>query len=314
MRSSWSVWLQANPTERQRMEGARAILMGIQSEPTLQFPDQPTKDTDFATLMKRTRNAEKPGRRSVRRSWTRISAIAASLLLLLAAGFLLWPSDAVQYATGDGEMMEVNLPDGTTVTLNANSTLSLPQGGLGGEARVVDLVGEAYFAVAKQTGATFPQPFLVRTNDAVVRVLGTRFNVRDRRGSTRIFLEEGAVSVDWTGTDLPETKLLPGELVDYPARGKQPVHRPAFSAERHIAWKSGNLIFDRLLLAEALNEIGDLYGIELRCANAAMEQRELTSAGVPVDNLALALQLLEKALDLRIEEQKSGNYVVYSVD
>lgn len=286
------------------------LLRGLSADNNINLPSKPEKEADFAALMAKIEELKaKPA--PVRRLWPRIAAIAATVLLLLAGGtFLLRSSAATIYATGNAEHLDITLPDGTMVTLNANSTLELPNGGWSAAERLVALEGEAFFDVAKNPD----RPFLVSTNDAKVRVLGTRFNVRERRGSTRIFLEEGEVNVGWPGTEIPDVRLLPNEVVTLTERGTQPLHAPASKPSRHLAWKNGHLEFDRLPLVEALNELGDIYGVELNCADANLEKLEISSAGIPVDDLKLALRLMEKALDLRIEGHESNVYKVFAAE
>lgn len=233
---------------------------------------------------------------------------AASVLLLIAATFFLWPAKQQEiYATAPGEILEFDLSDGTKVYLNGNSSLTLPEEGWGAKERTVSLEGEAFFSVTRKVD---DRAFIVSTKDTDVRVLGTRFNVRERRGSTRIFLEEGAVRVGWKDTPRPDTDLLPGEMVVLPAAGKQPVHTPAVSSDRHTSWKRGHLVFDQYPLAKALEEISDIYGVKLRLETPALADKKITTTGVPVDNLEVALLLLETALNLQIEAESEMVYRV----
>lgn len=301
------------PDEAVNIRQARMVLRSLHNDEDVSLPTKAEKDADFVALMARTTEIVSPEtpRPPVRRLWPKVAAMAAAILLLFTAGnFLLRSPATVTYATGNAERLAITLPDGTEVTLNANSTLQLPEEGWADSERTVSLDGEAFFDVAKDKS----RPFLVSTDDAIVRVLGTRFNVHERRGSTRIFLEEGEVEVGWPGTQLPETRMLPGEVVILAERGVVPVHKPAKKPGRHMAWKNGHLEFDRQPLAEALNEIGDIYGIEISCANKALEKIEVSSAGIPADNLTLALQLMEKALDLRIEAHENSVYKVFAAE
>lgn len=295
------------PAEYTEMVLARAILLGISDEP-LVLPTTAEKKADFAVLMERTQVIEQP---VVRRLWPRLAGVAATLLFLLAAGvWLLRPSAAVVFATGNGELQEIMLEDGTAVTLNGNSSLTLPAGGWSAKERLVELSGEAFFAVTKQLAQGEARPFMVRTDGAVIRVLGTRFNVKERRGKTQVFLEEGMVQVNWPDASIPELTLRPGELADLDQVVKQSVVKPVFMPENQTSWMRGHLMFDRLSLLEALLQISDLYGVEFEFSEAALGEKEVSSAGIPVDNLTLAIRLLEKALGLRIEAKEDHIYWV----
>lgn len=295
------------PVEYTELVLARAILLGLHDE-AITLPTAAEKKADFALLMENTQVIRRP---VVRRLWPRLVGIAATLLLLLAAvTWLLRPKEAAVFATGNGELQEVTLEDGTTVTLNGNTTLRLPAGGWSAKERLVELEGEAFFVVTKQKAQGEPRPFLVRTDGAEVRVLGTRFNVKERRGFTQVFLEEGTVRVNWPGTDNPETSLHPGEKVHYDQAVNQLTVAPVEEAAEELAWTGGNLVFNRLSLLTALNEISDLYGVGFEFQDEELGKLEVSSAGIPVDNLPLAIKLLEKALGLRIEAKEDNVYWV----
>jgi transmembrane sensor len=209
------------PGEMQAMEGfliehahlkkdveiAQTILL-VAKKDSLAVPTEQEKEPDLTLLMQRlsapavsaqnTKALEnrRPSSKkaTVRYLWSRLAVAASSLLLIAYIFMLLAPGEQEMYATGPGEILDFSLPDGTEVFLNANSVLTIPEGGWKDGARTVTLEGEAYFSVTKQADK---RAFIVRTTDTDVRVLGTRFNVRERRGSTRIFLEEGSVRVGW---------------------------------------------------------------------------------------------------------------------
>jgi transmembrane sensor len=326
------------PGEMQAMEGfliehahlkkdveiAQTILL-VAKKDSLAVPTEQEKEPDLTLLMQRLSapavSAQNPkaleNRRpsskkaTVRYLWSRLAVAASSLLLIAYIFMLLAPGEQEMYATGPGEILDFSLPDGTEVFLNANSVLTIPEGGWKDGARTVTLEGEAYFSVTKQADK---RAFIVRTTDTDVRVLGTRFNVRERRGSTRIFLEEGSVRVGWKDARRPDTDLLPGELVALSSAGKEPVHQPVTSATRHTSWKSGNLLFENQPLSEVLAEISDIYGVELRLTDPTLINKKLTTTGVPVDQLEVAILLLENALDLRIEAESEKIYNVTSTE
>lgn len=299
------------PSEYPKLGEARDILLAIVDAET-KAPSVAERSADFAALMARLEEPTPVVAKVVtRRLWPRWAAVAASILVLLWAGsFFLRKAPHQEYVTGNGEILEVELPDGTSVTLNANSSLVLPAGGWSAAERLVNLEGEAFFKVTKQLAQGEPRPFMVQTEDAVVRVLGTRFNVRQRRGGIRVFLEEGAVKVGWPGSQFNDTNLLPGEMVDYEEASAAPVHRPAFAPQNEIAWTQGHLVFDRVPLREALNDLSDLYGVSFELADPELENKELKSAGIPVDNQEVALGILGRALDLQIEVRKDNVYLV----
>lgn len=307
-------WPAEFPLAQQNFAAAKAILLGLDLAAAAEVPSAKEKEADFATLLQRMEDpANSTNSTKTRTLWPRFAAAAAAIALLLVAGFLfLRPTATLEYATGNSEQQEIILSDGTVINLNANSSLELLANDWNGGPRVVDLNGEAFFDVKQQLTSGQQRPFIVRTQGAEVQVLGTRFNVRARRGGDRIYLEEGAVRVDWKGAKAAQTDLLPGEIVVRESMDDQPLHQPVSRAGQEDAWRSGRLSFDHQPLRVALVAIEDIYGIELRCVSELLEDKEVTSAGIPVDNLPVALQLLETALGLRIEAQDNSS--IYTVD
>ncbi|MBP8067796.1 MAG: FecR domain-containing protein, partial [Pedobacter sp.] len=105
--------------------------------------------------------------------------------------------------TPRGGTYNLTLSDGTLVILNAESSLKFPQV-FNGTNRVVELTGEAYFEVAKNK----KMPFIVKSTDQSVEVLGTRFNVNAYPGKTPLTtLQEGSVKINAAGK---EKLLTPG--------------------------------------------------------------------------------------------------------
>ena len=94
-----------------------------------------------------------------------------------------------------GKIFKIILSDGTKVWLNADTKISFPQKFLATEdTRTVVLDGEAFFEVAHNKD----QPFIVKSNDLEIEVLGTRFNVSSYASSDQISttLVEGSVKIN----------------------------------------------------------------------------------------------------------------------
>ncbi len=121
-----------------------------------------------------------------RMSWGAPLRIAASLLLLIALG----ASIAIAVgryrkvtitASANERLKNVTLPDGSTVTMNSNTTLSYMKH-FRGNTRNVTLTGEAFFEVIPDKS----RPFIIHTDEASIRVVGTSFNVVTRGSSSTV--------------------------------------------------------------------------------------------------------------------------------
>src|SRR5690554_1130205 len=122
------------------------------------------------------------------------SAVAASCLIMILAAIWIWQpskSSDIQYVTSNGETMEIVLPDSSVVMLNANSSLVWRTSNQN-ELREVRLSGEAFFNVRSMT----EKPFRVYSNEMIIEVLGTSFNLNNRENKDEVFLEEGSIRIN----------------------------------------------------------------------------------------------------------------------
>jgi transmembrane sensor len=161
----------------------------------------------------------------------RAVGIAASLLVGLGlgiAGYAIYQGPEIQKQAIQnievplGSRSTILLSDGTKVTLNAGSRLTLAEG-FGKKEREVNLEGEAYFVIAHNPGKIFR----VKTSSLVVNAYGTIFNVKAYPGekSAETTLIEGSVGVQLRGGKHDQVLLKPGEQVTFfkkeiPAIGK----------------------------------------------------------------------------------------------
>ncbi len=130
-------------------------------------------------------------------------ATAAALLLATgSAGSWWWFAEANTYVTSVGEQRSTKLADGSFIFLNTDSKVEV---NFSDKARAVRLVrGEALFVVERDSA----RPFTVSAGNAVVRAIGTEFNVLRRADGADVAVVEGTVQV--TALDEPQ-KLAAGE-------------------------------------------------------------------------------------------------------
>src|SRR5690606_39997728 len=179
-------------------------------------------------------------------------------------------SDYVTYTTAYGETRNIVLNDGSKVILNANSSLTWKTDWKTDSIRFAKLQGEAFFDVARvelsSADATISNvggermPFQVKTPDLVIDVLGTMFNVSDRRGETQLHLEEGSIKLELLdsrhevreGSDLNTSRkkmiqpvavntilMLPGETVEYSAKSMKLEKLNSEKSESLTEWREG---------------------------------------------------------------------------
>ena len=162
------------------------------------------------------------------------------------------------------------LPDQTKVVINGNSRLRHAEIWADGDDREVWLEGEGFFDVT-HTG----QRFIVHIeDDKDVHVLGTRFNVKERRGKTEVMLEQGKVrlTVDRFLSSQSVT-LKPGELATLADRQ---LTTQIVDPARYSSWKENKFIFDRTPLTEIATMLEDTYGYIVVFEDRATGNRTLS--------------------------------------
>lgn len=159
-------------------------------------------------------------------------------------------------STPRGGLYLLILSDGSKVWLNAASSLKFPVNFIGKE-RKVELLGEAYFEVAKNA----TMPFKVKVDGMEVEVLGTHFNINsyDDESLVRTTLLEGSVKIKRNNI----TSLLrPGQEAQMDKIGKIKIINDA-NTEEAVAWKDGNFQFDRDDIHAVMRQISRWYDVDI---------------------------------------------------
>ena len=150
------------------------------------------------------------------------------------------------YVTGKGQKSIVDLPDGTRVTLDADSAVDVAF--TDGRRDVRLLNGHAFFDVAHDRA----HPFAVEADGRVVTALGTQFDVRLTPGAMRVVLAQGSVSVTSAAgrSAAPLVKLAPGQAFAAQSDGAGKVS--SADLDEALAWKQGVVEFQDQPLSEAI--------------------------------------------------------------
>ncbi|MBV6655735.1 MAG: FecR domain-containing protein [Mameliella sp.] len=226
---------------------------------------------------------------------------AAAVAALLGGFWLYWGgglgADASAYAeiqTGPKKERTVNLPDGSVVVLNENSTLRYPEAF---KSRVVELSGEAFFDVVKQDGATFA----IRSEGAQTTVLGTSFNVRayPDEPEVTVTVETGKVEVAALNQAEEKVLLLPGASGQYDKALEEVKEAPVSNA---LAWKKDLLIFDNQPLGQVAEAIERYFGQEIVLENEQLRNCRFMGE-FPSPDLKALLDAMAFTMELEIVEE-----------
>lgn len=161
-----------------------------------------------------------------------------------------------QVKVDNGKHKKIVLPDGTGVILNAGSFIRYPKI-FNSEERLVELNGEAFFDVKRDEKA----PFIVRTSDANIQVLGTSFNVKAYHEDEQLMVavQSGKVQVDMSES---MTRLVANEqlLLD---KSNGYFQKKKEDIKRVKSWIYGGLYFNRTPIRSVVFELQRMYDCEI---------------------------------------------------
>ncbi|MEQ8880072.1 MAG: DUF4974 domain-containing protein [Cyclobacteriaceae bacterium] len=239
-------------------------------------------------------------------------SLAASILLLITSVYVLFHEHLLEMQEPEtistilksnpkGQKSTIMLPDGTTVMLNSESTLTYTSEYYNEERRVT-LKGVAFFEVTED-----PQkPFVVETKNLVTTALGTSFNVNAYpQENEEVTLVTGSIKIETHESGHNSTILFPGEML---ALGKAGTFKTfKTSSFDHIGWKDGVIVFQDTPLAVAIAELEKWYGVEIIMNNYPKGNNMNFTGSFRNDNLSNVLKSLSYTMpfDFKIEGKKA---------
>lgn len=209
-------------------------------------------------------------------------------------------SEPTHVLAQNAEQKNIQLPDGSAVSLNSGSVLEIAAD-FDEKNRTVQLNGEGFFSVAKSK-----KPFIVKTFNAQIKVMGTKFNVRarsdDAEPATSVFLEEGKVAFsDHSGSN--EVVLAPGESSQV-TTNKPDTPRKKASAEA-LAWQTYRLAFTDEPIGHITNELSRRFNVPIHVPPTIQKRRHTLLLGRREDVESVLNDLCNSA-GLRYRPTKDG--------
>ena len=267
----WESWIKAHPEKQVALKEAKSLYYMLNGNITARaFAKQ---RQHFETVFQQHLAATPV--RSISPVWKILARAAVIALLINIAGFAVYQykkqNRLRNYSSLAGERKSFQLPDGTSVMLNANSHITIAQH-FNKQAREITLVGEAFFDVA--TAAN--KPFIVHTTKMDIRVLGTSFNVRaypeDKVVETALI--KGKVEVTIRGEQNRKIILQPAQKIVIPVVGVSPVTTQLAtignvvlssrdSAAVETSWTRNRLVLNDMPLGTAATEMSRWYGVKI---------------------------------------------------
>lgn len=248
---------------------------------------------DFETFKAQKATKKETPTKVIRLPWLqKVSSIAAVVVITLGLYYAFISQNQTTITTQIAQKETIALPDQSQVTLNAISSIEYSKE-TWNEKREVALEGEAFFKVAK--GAKFD----VKTDDGVVSVLGTSFNVKQRDQFFEVTCYEGLVSVTYNN-----------ELLKLPAGNTfrldhSTVTQGTISGEGP-QWINNRSVFSKVAVAEVFKEVERHYDVHIDFSN--IDSTILFSGGF--EHMDLTEALTSITAPLRMTFTKQNNRVV----
>lgn len=166
--------------------------------------------------------------------------------------------------TPRGGQYMLTLADGSKVWLNAASSLKFPAS-FAGKNREVELTGEGYFEIVSNK----EKPFIVKTGQTTIQVLGTHFNIMAYNADIKTTLLEGSVKMNYKNETVA---LKPGQEARVNTN-KKSIEVTNVNEEEAIAWKNGFFQFNNSSLETIMQQIARWYDVEVVYANTTLSRR-----------------------------------------
>lgn len=207
-----------------------------------------------------------------------------------------------------GNQSKLTLADNTVVWLNAGSRLVYPTA-FKGKTREVLLFGEAYFEVAKNP----EKPFIVKTSDAQIKVLGTQFNVSAYAEDKVIqtVLKEGSVEFIRNDAGFFDEPIVmkPNQMVSFVKTNKE-TSVSSVDANYYTLWTKGLLSFDEVDFDKILKKVERFYNISVDFSEPTIRAIRISGKLDLKGTREEVLEYLEKVSSTRIKKINENQYLV----
>lgn len=196
--------------------------------------------------------------------------IAAILVLVFSVTFGLLkvldhPQTNITYTekiSAKGEMKNLQLADGTNIILNSDTKIRIPSN-FNKEERVIEMEGEGFFDVSPNPD----KPFIIKSGEARVKVLGTSFDFKSYKEDDfiKLTVSTGKVRVNVADQDI-QLSVSPNEHLSI-NKIDGDIRKEAIEENNYIKWIHGSLYFNKEPIREVIKTINRTYNrkVILQC-------------------------------------------------
>lgn len=294
-----AAWLGQSEANRKHYEQLQLIW-----DNSKQLAAKSTVDTEasWAKFKNRIAADEQPITKAIPlapRNYTWMRA-AATLVFLIGFGWLTYFTFMGSTTTyiADGVVMTETLPDGTVVTLNKGSEIVF-NSRFNGDTRSVTLKGEAFFDVTPDKS----KPFVIKADNAEIKVVGTSFNVKSSSAKTEVIVETGIVEVSKKKNTVT---LKPKEKAIVLQSSAAPVVE-AVDDVLYNYYRTKELVCNNTPLWRLVAVLNDAYNTNITIGDKRLNDLAITTT-FKNESLDGVLNTISATLNVKVE--KNGNNIV----
>lgn len=172
------------------------------------------------------------------------------------------------------DIREIELSDGTKVTLDAGSSFDYPENFADSKTREVSLNGEAYFEVTRNENS----PFIVHANSGLVKVLGTKFNVRawEKSDEVIVAVAEGKVSLQNEMTAGKDSVVLTKGKMSMLTKGGSLTEPIDVDISQYLSWLNREIYFKDTPLLKVIDQLERWYNINIELQDSTLLNNHIT--------------------------------------
>ena len=234
----------------------------------------------------------------------RVLGIAASIVFVMGIIWYNWPEAQLQQIVQHSEAtpLEIELPDGTVVQLNENSSISYYED-FGETSRKVELTGEAYFDVQRDE----QKPFVITAGNSLTTVLGTAFNIRNRTGEESIVITvtHGKVSFASHENELQEQVFLTKDQQAIYKKNENLIQKLELTNLNNLHWKTGQLKFESSSVDQVLNDLRRAYQCDIEVGSKEILTCPFTG-NFEDESIDEIIQVLAFSLNLKVNKTQNS--------
>ncbi|WP_418185567.1 FecR family protein [Aliarcobacter vitoriensis] len=247
------------------------------------------------TIEKLVENANKGAKRTKFIQRTKKFMIAASVFLCIGFGtdYYFVPVYSQNFVSAQELQNTITLPDDSKIVLDVNSNLNVDYYK---SSRKIDFVdGRAIFYVAKDK----EKPFIIKTKDAEIEVVGTTFEVSNINNSFSVKVKEGTVKVT---SNRKYTYLNQGDKIEINEDKKMDFEK--VEVENIASWENGFLVFNKTTLKDSLAEFSRYKDLKIEFQDERVAKIQITGK-FAINDFDKFLVSLPKIYSIKVDKKEN---------